>query len=375
MKIAKNIFSYLRSIDLALSLICLIMSGISVILIYGIYDAGFTDLIRERQILVQIIASLLGVAGAVVISLFDYRELSDLWKLYIPAGIFFMVLTYFIGVQPYAGVDDRAWLNIPFVGLTFQPSEILKLAFILSFALHLEKVGEKLNQPYILARLIVHGAVPTILILLQGDDGSALVMASIFVIMIFAAGLSWKYIALAVVGAIIVAPIYWYTLSPGKQLRILTVFNPDLDPIGYGYQQRLGTIAIGAGETFGTGIFYDSHYYVPKMHNDFIFSFLGESFGFIGTALFLFLLSAFLFLILKTAYTAKDVLGRYICIGVFAVMAIQTLINVGMCLTLMPVIGVTLPLLSAGGTSVTMTYLAIGLVLSVHRHSNQNLFI
>ena len=372
LKIVNAIRNYIKSTDKLLLVICLGLSTLSILLLYGISKAGYAS---NRQIAVQILATGLGVVAAIIISMLDYRDLAELYKVYIPPAVILMLLTYVIGIQRFDYVDDRAWLEIPFIGLTFQPSEILKIAFILSFALHLEKVADSINQINTLGLLCLHGAIPVVMIMAQGDDGSALVLLAVFCMMIFAAGLSWKYISAAVGAVALMVPLIWFSLSDGKKMRVLTVFNPELDPRGYGYQQRLGTIAIGSGEIWGKGLLYDSHSYVPEMHNDFIFSFFSECFGFVGAILLLCVLAALVILILKNGFTSKDPLGRYIFVGVFAVIAFQILVNIGMCLSLMPVIGVTLPLLSAGGTSVTMTYVAIGLVFSVRRHSNQNLFI
>lgn len=373
--ITRAVAQYFRRSDRFLLVLCLCASSLGILLVYGIYLSGY---VRWRVVLVQALATGLGLAAAVIISLFDYRFLAKLWKLYLPASMALVALTYVFGQRRagYEYVDDAAWLEIPFVGLTFQPSELLKMAFILAFALYLERVREYLNEPKTLISAAAFGAVPVFMILLQGDGGTAMVFAAIFAAMVFAAGLRFRYIALAAGCLAASSPLIWYfLLDDDKRSRILTVFNPQLDPTGSGWQQGLGALSIGSGQIWGKGLFTGEHHYVPEMHNDFIFAFAGEALGFVGCALIVALLGAICIALLLSAKRAKDPLGRYICIGVFATIAFQTVINLGMCLSLAPVVGVTLPLISAGGTSVVGTYAGIGLALSVYRNSFVNLFL
>ena len=308
----------------------------------------------------------------VVISRIDYQTMADLWRFHLPAAYFLVLLTFILGI---GRADDMAWLEIPFVGLTFQPSELLKLSFIVTFAYHLQKVEENLNRPGVLIPVLCHAAAPVLLIMLQGDHGSAIVFLFIACGMLFSAGLAWKYILTAGGLTIAALPVIWYGLmDEDKRMRFITLFNPDLDPTGSGYQQRLGRIALGSGKLWGKGIFSGNHQYVPEMYNDFIFSFIGEALGFIGCLAVLGIISALCLRVLQVGRRAKDRLGRFICVGVFSMIAAQTVMNVGMCLSVLPVIGVTLPLFSGGGTSVVATYLGIGLAMSVSMHNSRKLF-
>ena len=234
---------------------------------------------------------------------------------------------------------------------------------------------ENLNQPGVLIPVLCHAAAPVLLIMLQGDHGSAIVFLFIACGMLFSAGLAWKYILTAGGLTIAALPVIWYGLmDEDKRMRFITLFNPDLDPTGSGYQQRLGRIALGSGKLWGKGIFSGNHQYVPEMYNDFIFSFIGEALGFIGCLAVLGIISALCLRVLQVGRRAKDRLGRFICVGVFSMIAAQTVMNVGMCLSVLPVIGVTLPLFSGGGTSVVATYLGIGLAMSVSMHNSRKLF-
>lgn len=362
---------YKRTDKLLLTL-CLVSSAFSVALLWGISLSGY---IRLRTFWVQVAASLLGVAAACVLSLIDYRALAGLWKLYLPISAGLVALTYFIGIQRAETIDDRAWLPIPLTSMTFQPSEVLKLAFILSFALHLEHMREFVNDRRTVLGLCLHGALPVLMVVAQGDHGTALVFAAVFACMMFAGEVGLRYggVAAAIAGA--VSPLVWFfLLDDDKRGRFISVFNPASDPTGTGWQQSLGLTAIGSGQIWGKGLFSGAHQYVPEMHNDFIFAFAGEATGFVGCTAIVVLLGLICLRILLVARRAKDPLGRLICVGVFGVVAFQSIWVIGMCLSLLPVAGLTLPLFSAGGTSVVLTWAGIGLVLSVRRHSYQGLF-
>lgn len=363
---------FYKRTDRLLLLICLICSAVSAYLLWGIYLSGY---IKMRVFTTQMLATLIGFASACLLSIWDYRSLANLWKLYLPFSGGLVALTYVIGKQRYSYIDDKAWLEIPFVGFTIQPSEILKLAFIFSFALHLEKVKDSVNNPKTLLTLCLHGAMPTLMVMGQGDHGTAMVFVAIFASMLFAAGLNLKYIGVALLGVAIASPFAWlFILDNDKRGRIMTVFKPASDPTGIGWQQGLGLTAIGSGQIWGKGVLTGAHQYVPEMHNDFIFSFIGESLGFVGCSAVIVLLAILCLLLLINARRSKDPLGRFICVGVFGMIAFQSIWVIGMCLSLLPVAGLTLPLFSGGGTSVVLTWVGIGMVLGVHRHSHAGLF-
>ena len=319
--------------------------------------------------------ALCGIAAAIVLSKIDYHTMARMWKFHTAICYGLLLLLFPFGVQRVEWVDDRNWLPIPFLGINFQPSELLKISFIITFAYHLSKVKDTLNRPIQLLLLLLHGLLPVAIIHLQGDDGSALVMAVIFAAMLFTAGLSWKYIlpvAAMIPPAAIVA---WnFLLDDDKKNRILAVIDPTLVEAADSWQQQRGLISIGNGGLWGNGVFMETGQfrYVPEVYNDFIFTYIGETVGFIGCLAVLLVLAFLCIRILSNGLRAPDDLGKYICVGVFAMIGIQIIINIGMCLGMMPVIGVTLPFLSAGGTSTGTLYLAIGVVLSVYVHSGKD---
>lgn len=364
-----NAKAYLKTIDLWMLLMCISCSAISCVCQYGIYKAGFTA--TSRPFMMQVIMSGCGILTAYGLSHLDYHLMCKLWKVHMPLCYVLVILTFFIGIQP-EGTDDKAWLDLGFT--TLQPSELLKLSFVLIFAMHLAYVKDNIKNIKTLLLLCLHGIIPVGLIILQGDFGSAIIFLAIFLVMIFTAGLPIYYI-LGGVGILAVGvPVFWHFFLPDYlKNRFYIALNPALDPLGDGYQQYQGKIAIGSGELFGRGLFNDQMYSVPECYNDFVFSFVGQVFGFVGCMVVVILLVSICMKMIITGIGAKDPMGCYICIGVFTIFFTQIVINILMVLCLMPVIGITLPFFSSGGTSVLVCYVAIGMVMSVFRHSKNSL--
>ena len=208
-KLREMIKKYFTAVDKWLLFFCVSISVLGILCQYSLVNSNqaATLDIGDRVALVQVLASVLGISAAIILSNFDYHFMAKLWKLYMPLSVFLVILTFFIGMQVDESIDDKAWLRLPF-GLTFQPSELLKICFILSFAYHLSKVHGEINKPTNLILLCMHGAFPVILIHFQGDDGTALIFGFIFLTMLFAAGLSWKYIIAAIP---VVAAAIWPT--------------------------------------------------------------------------------------------------------------------------------------------------------------------
>lgn len=372
-KIGSAIAEYFRVTDRLLILLWPFASALSAVYLYGLYHAGLIS--SNSQMKTQIVASCIGLLGAVIISLIDYHFLLKLWKLYMPLCVALVALAMFTSLGKVRG-DNQAWLIIPIGnGISLQASEFLKLSFITTMSIHIAKVREHINRLSTVALLLAHGMAHVLLIQWTGDSGTALVFVFIFVIMIFCAGIGWRYVIAALAAMAGIIPLLWFKImSLDQKMRILVLLNPSLDK-DYSLQQQRGLSALGYGGMEGTGIFNaDRYIYVPEAYNDFIFTFIGGTTGFIGALGIIVLLLVISFKVFHGATHAVDDQGKFICIGVFAMIITQTIINLGMCLSVLPVIGVTLPLFSAGGSSVLSMYTALGLVLSVHRHSNSTLF-
>lgn len=369
LKFVRRLF---RRIDAVVLCCALGLSAFSVALLLGIQQMS---VIGRRTVLMQIIATALGFVAAMILAHLDYERLGSWWKFYVPAAVLLMLLTFTpLGQTRSDSIEtNRSWLNLGFT--TIQPAEFLKIAFILSLAYHLSKVGTSLNENKNLLRLAAHAIFPVLLILLQKDWGVALVMLFIVVVILIMAGLSHRWILLGVAAAVVFAPLAWFFLLDDYQkIRFILLKDPEAYALGQAYQQLQGRISFGSGQLFGIGIFSAEHRYVPDMYNDMIFTFIGESVGFLGTFAVLLVYGVLLARILSIGLHCSNRMGRLICVGVFAMFAAQIMINVAMCLMVGPSVGVTLPLLSAGGSSVLSAYLGLGLVLSVRHGEKPTMF-
>ena len=359
-----------RRIDWLLLLLVTLCAGTSVLMLHVMYVQSITDEVDSNDWLVQLIAMGIGLLGCLVIAAIDYHKLAKLWFLYAPAALGLFALTFTSLGYGREGADDVAWIDLGFVQI--QPSEILKLVFLLTFSLHISKVKDKLNRPLHLILLLLHAGLPMGLVAVQGDYGTAIVFAAMTVFMLFAAGLSFWYLLAGVAAAIPAGYFIWnYVFGDVHRGRILVLLHPGTDPLGLEYQQDLGLRAIRAGGLFGLGLENDAYITVPEMHNDFIFSFIGEAFGFVGTVATVCVLAVICLRLFADSRAAKDIMGRTLCIGVFAIMFTHDLANLGMVLKVMPVIGIPLPFFSAGGTAMLSMYLCIGLALSAYTHNTK----
>ena len=372
---------YLRRVDVLYLALCILCSALSVVVLVSL---GYSQLGSNNKASVQVIASLLGVMLSIVFSTVDYRALARAWPLHATVAwglvlptLFFHNVNFGVLTIGYdaGGTSNYSWYRVG--GMTFQPAELAKISFILTLALHLSQLRGQVNRPKNLFLLLLHVIVPPLLIHLQGDDGTALVFLGIGLIMLYAGGLShW------LVGGVLVAGVAGggalLMLKPdllkGYQFqRIMAILTPE-DPAlsDITYQQNKGAMAIGTGGLTGQGLFSGDHIFVPNAWNDFIFAYLANVLGFLGAAAALILLFALCVRTLRTALRSTDALGRYICVGIFAALFVQCVINLGMNLQVLPVIGVTLPFFSAGGSSVVMMYFCVGLVLSVGIHARSS---
>ena len=348
-----------------------------------------------RRAVVQAGAAAIGLCVAVLLSNIDYRSLVKVWPVHVAVTWGMVLPTLFIRnvtVGPLtigynAGdTDNYSWYKLG--GFTLQPTELAKISFILTFAMHLNNVCGKINEPKELGKLLLHMLVPILIIHIQGDDGTAIIYGIIACCMMFSAGLSWKYIigAISAAAAAVAVAFGFFSDKIGKGYqwyRILAVIDPE-NKTGWApsetvwkniiYQQQRGEIALGSGGIFGNGIFGGSYYSVPNAHNDFVLSWIGNATGFVGCCVVLGILFALVCKTFATGARSEDMLGSFICAGIGGALMAQIAVNVGMNLRVLPVIGVTLPFYSAGGSSVLMLYICVGLVLSVYMHNTKKLF-
>lgn len=323
----------------------------------------------------QLIAVFIGYTVAVIVSIIDYENLLKAWWLLAIIGLGMLIIVFFIGIN-VSGTDDTAWVRLP-GGFTFQPSELVKLVFIITFSKHLNMLHsfEKLHSLFGILSLIPHIALPVILIHMQGDDGTALVFIFMFLIMAFAGGVQLRYFLIMLLLLCAGIPLIWnYFLNDEHKNRFLALFDIDGNAMtNYGWQQYQGKVSIASGGLEGHGLYNGPRVatgIVPEQENDFIFTVAGEELGFFGCSLLILILLLILIKTLVNSTLSRDYSGKCICIGVFSMIASQTVINIGMVLGLLPVIGVTLPFFSSGGTSMLTILISIGLVQSVYSHKD-----
>lgn len=364
-KVAKHSVM-LMEFDWILFILAVLLSVFGIVCIYS----ATRTFNSNTNVIVQAGSFIIGTAILLVTCFFDYEQFKNLIKPIFIFMVFVLILVLLIGTgSEEAGATS--WIRFGSIGI--QPSEIAKICFIITFSYHLSKVDDKVNKPLVLLGLLLHLGVIAALIMLQPDMGTTMVFMFMFMCFMFVAKLSYKYILPVLAGGIALLPvIYKYVLSDYQQKRIQVFFNPDLDPLGKGYHVIQSKIAAGSGQFWGKGYLEGTQNqmgFLPTKHTDFIFSVIGEEFGFIGAAIVVIALFMLIYRCFKVAQKADNAFGRYICVGVGAMLLFHSFENIGMCIGLMPVTGIPLPFISYGGTAMITNMMAIGLVMSVEYHN------
>lgn len=355
-----------KEFDWFLFLLTVIIAAFGLVVVYSATRTTGSN----SNIIVQSGAYCLGIGLMLGITFFDYEQFSNMVKYIYVFALFILVIVLIFG-EGEESWGARSWIRIGSIG--FQPAEFAKLCFVLTFAYHLSKVEDKVNNIKLLLGLTVHFAVLLALILLEPDMGSAMVFIFMFACMLFVAKLSYKYIIPVLACGIVSLPIiYNFVLEDYQRKRIDVFFDPTIAPDAEGYNVIQSKIAIGSGQLWGRGYLEGTQNQmglIPSKTTDFIFSVLSEEFGFIGAVIVVILLFVLIYRCFKAAKRADNTFGRYICVGVGAMFLFHVFENVGMCIGIMPVTGIPLPFISYGGTSLVTNMAAIGLVLSVTYHN------
>ena len=294
----------------------------------------------------------------------DYHVLADYAFLLYGGSIVLLTGILFFGIEING---SKSWIGVGVV--RFQPSEMVKIVVILTLAGYLAKLRENyLRRKHF---LVLGGLtlLPVILVILQGDLGTALMYFPILMGIMMVAGLKMRFVAAILIISLCVGPASWLFLKDYQKERILVTFNPDRDPRGFGYQSRQSQIAIGSGGMLGKGLgegLQSQLGFVPEIHTDFIFALLAEETGLVGASLILLLYGWVLLRLIRIAEGARDRAGILITTGIASLIFFHVVTNVGMTLGILPTVGIPLPLLSYGGSSTLSIFAALGLVLSVH---------
>ena len=350
----------LKRIDWFLAALVVLSASFGLILI----SSATATFGTKKLLIVQAGGILLGLLMCLVLLTLEHENLA---RFSVPIYILCVLLLIFTLIFGKEVMGNKNWIELGPINI--QPSEFVKIGFILTFAKHLSKVRTYINHPQALLPLAAHFLIIAVLVALEGDLGTTLVFAFICLAMLMAAGLHWGYFlggAVVVGGA---APFIFEHLDTYQQMRILAVYDPSLDPLGYGYHTIQSKIALGSGGLTGAGLYngiQTQYSILPEKQTDFIFSVCGEELGFAGCLLVILLETAIILRLVYIAKNAPDHLGSFICIGLAAMLFFQAAENIGMCVGLLPVIGITLPFFSYGGSSVLAPCMSMGLAMSVN---------
>ncbi|MGB7762830.1 MAG: rod shape-determining protein RodA [Bryobacteraceae bacterium] len=349
-----------RDLDWSLLLITLALCGIGVLQIYSATLDSPYHSAWWRQILY--------VAGGVLLMWLvlavDYHTLLHYVPSYYIASVVALAVTYVVGQTAFG---SRRWIPLG-GGLHLQVSEFVKLMIILLVARYLAEIKTEtleIREMTILTSLVL---VPTLLVLKQPDLGTSLTYIAILMVGAFLAGLRRKYVVGIAAVTILALVGGWYFLKDYQRARLVSFLDPDRDPQGTGFQLIQSQIAVGAGGMFGKGVTKGTQTqlrFLPVSQKDFIFAALAEEHGFVGVVIVLSLFFVMIMRIVQNAQTAPDPVGMYICMGVASLLLFHVVVNVGMVAGLMPVTGIPLPFMSAGGSSIWSSFLALGLVNNV----------
>ena len=360
---------YIKNTDKILWLLTLAATAYSFVLIYSMQRSTGSNYLKS-----QFFAVMIGIVGAILFSIVDYTNMIRFWYVAAIVGVLLATSVFLFGIT-VAGTDDTAWISLP-GGITFQPSELIKICFILTFSKHLSYLSEKdlIRSAKGVILLFVHALIPVAIIHIQGDDGSALIFLMMFAIMSFTAGVQLRYFVGAICACLACIPVIWnFVMNDEHRNRIIALFDLDGNALSdYGWQQYQGKVSIASGGAFGSGLGHGTRVQnniVPEQQNDFIFTVAGEELGFVGCLVLILILILLMVKIILVAQNTKDVAGASICYGLFGMLSTQTLINLGMVLGFLPVIGITLPFFSQGGTSAMSMFFGVGLVQSVYLHN------
>jgi rod shape determining protein RodA len=358
-------------------IILIIAVLIAVIGILSIYSSTYQkegklwQEIYKRQVLWVI----MGLITFLIISNLDYRRLWDLSYILYTLAIIFLLLVFILGV---VRLGAQRWLRIAW--FNFQPSELAKLILVIFFARYFS-MGSVSDISLFPGRLgIMRGlilpfifvAIPMVLIVEQPDLGSGVMVFCLFIALLFATGVRLRYILLFLLVIALLAPVFWHILRDYQKERLLVFLNPNIDPLGAGYTVIQSKIAIGSGGFFGKGWLSGTQsqlHFLPESHTDFVFATFSEEWGLFGSAALLLLYYLLVRRGFMIAQRTHDYFGRLLAFGISLMLCIQVFINIAMNLGLAPVVGLPLPLMSYGGSSVIVTFISLGILANIAKSS------
>ena len=363
---------------------------------YNFYSSAFTKLQSINYPLLGLIITLffVGLAALYSISNGDFNSwplkhsqrfilgliifflviFFDLRLIFGYAYVIFLLSIVSLVIIPFFGIESNGatrWISI--AGISLQPSEFVKYTLILALAKYFHSINNDSSFIKTLIIPLIITIVPVLLVITQPDLGTALIILLGGISLFWISGLNYKYFIVGVFSILCSLPVLWQYLKDYQKDRVLTFFNPERDPLGNGYHIMQSKIALGSGGIFGKGYMEgtQSHLnFLPEMQTDFIFTMLGEEFGFIGTLLLLLIYAALIMISIRLALKSRSLFSKYLSLGVCNVFFIYVFVNIGMVTGLLPVVGVPLPFISYGGSSMLAVMFGFGLLMNCYINRN-----
>ena len=358
--------------DLTVLITSVSMTLLSILVLWGgrnVFKGG------EQKVMVQCIAAGLGIIIMIAIASVDYDAICSKFELLFFAVSVAMIILVIVVNLGSSSETNNNWIKIPGIPFNIQPAEFVKVFYIITFSRHVDRVRDNINSIKNVVKLALHAGVIIGLVMLTKDLGTVLIYVFVTAVILFMGGLSLWYFAAAGLLIIIAAPFLWEKMAVYQRLRIMAGFNPDIDPEDYGYQALMSKKAIIAGGFRGAGLTGGTQFAkVPAGHSDFLFCVLAEKLGFFGTFTYIALMTVLIIRLLIISRRARKDYASLICVGIAAVLISQTLENIGMCLAILPVVGITLPFFSYGGSSMLTMYICMGVVESICTHNKKYYF-
>ena len=355
--------------DMFLLVLCLIISGFGLVCIASATTAEKFDG-NFRYIALQSFAVLMGVVAYIMFSSVDLDMLSEHRGLLVAFNCLLLLMLIPFGDD--MGSGNRSWLRIPGLPFNIQPAEICKITYVIIMASVMSSHQNTISHPFSVIHMGIHlGALVGLNLALSSDMGVSLIFVFIFIGMTFAGGVSlwWFAMAIGAIGA--AAPILWQFLGEYQRNRILILFDPTIDPQGINerYHSKINLQSLTGGGLTGQGLFNGNRTQGGNLyaqHTDYIFSSMGEELGFLGCVFIMCLELAVIARCFYVGVRCQDYMRRLVCFGAGSALMFQVMINIGMCIGVMPVIGLTLPFFSYGASSVVTIFAMLGLVSGAH---------
>ena len=356
-------FAKLQSINYPLLGLMITLFFVGLAALYSISNGDFNSWpLKHSQ------RFILGLLIFFIVVFFDLRLIFGY------AYVIFFLSIISLAIIPFFGIESNGatrWINI--AGISLQPSEFVKYTLILALAKYFHSINNDSSFIKTLIIPLIITIVPVFLVIIQPDLGTALIILLGGISLFWISGLNYKYFIVGVFSILCSLPVLWQYLKDYQKDRVLTFFNPERDPLGNGYHIMQSKIALGSGGIFGKGYMEgtQSHLnFLPEMQTDFIFTMLGEEFGFIGTLLLLLIYAALIMISIRLALKSRSLFSKYLSLGVCNVFFIYVFVNIGMVTGLLPVVGVPLPFISYGGSSMLAVMFGFGLLMNCYINRN-----